>query len=102
MVKPAVLRPVFLVRVAQVPFAHHRRLITRFFQGLRECALVSRQSVGVARKYHEGLQPIAHGVAASHQLSARRRTNRHSVNDSSRTPSLASLSMFGVRMSLPL
>ena len=79
MIEASVLRPVFLVGMAEVPLADHGRLVAGFLQCLRERAFVRRQSEGVAGKYNECLQAIAHGIAAGHQLRPRWRANRHSV-----------------------
>ena len=101
MVEATVLRPEFLVGMAEVPLADHRRLVAGFLQCLRQRPLVRRQSEGVAGKYDQRLQAVAHGIAAGHQLGPRWGADRHSVKRFCRTPSLASLSIFGVLMSLP-
>ena len=79
MVEAAVLRPEFPIGMAEVPFADHCGLVAGVLQRLRERALVRRQSEGVAGKYNQRLQAIAHGIAAGHQLRPRWRANRHSV-----------------------
>ena len=74
-VEAAVLRPVLLVGVAEVPLADHRRLVADVLQRLRQRALVGRQAVGVAGEDHQRLQAVAHRIAAGHQRRARRRAD---------------------------
>ena len=50
MVEAPVLRPVFLVGMAEMPLANHCRVITGILQSLRERPLVGGQSIGVAGK----------------------------------------------------
>ena len=66
MVEAAILRPEFPIGMTEVPFADHRGLVADVLQRLRESALVRRQSEGVAGKYNQRLQAIAHGIAAGH------------------------------------
>ncbi|MGA8821517.1 MAG: hypothetical protein WB613_01685 [Pseudolabrys sp.] len=79
MIEATVLWPEFLVGMTEMPLADHGGLVPGFLQSLRERALVRRQSVGMAGKYNERLQAIAHSVTAGHQLSPRWRADRHSV-----------------------
>ena len=79
MIEAPVLRPVFLIGMAEMPLAHHRRVITGILQSLRERTLVGGKSIGMAGEDDQRLQAIAHGIAAGHQLGPRRGADRHSV-----------------------
>ena len=78
-IEAPVLWPVFLVSMAQVPLAHHRGLVARLLQRLRQGAFIGGQAVGVVGEDHQGLEAIAHRVATRHQGSARRRADGHAV-----------------------
>ena len=79
MVEAPVLRPVFLVGMAEMPLANHCRVITGILQSLRERPLVSGKSIGMAGEDDQRLQAVPHGIAAGHQLGTRRGADRHSV-----------------------
>ena len=70
-IEAAVLRPIFLVGVAEVPFADHVGSVAGFFERLGKCALVSGQPKGVAGEDNERLQPVTHRIAAGHQSRTR-------------------------------
>ena len=78
-VEAALLRPILLVRVAEVPLADDRRLVAGLLEALRHEPFGGVQPVGRDGRNDGGLQAVAEGIAAGHQGRARRRAHRLDV-----------------------
>ena len=75
-VEAALLRPILLVGVAEMPFADDRRLVAGFLEALRHEPLGGVEAVGGAGRNDDRLQAVAEGIAAGHQRRARGRAHR--------------------------
>src|SRR5262249_12029725 len=74
-VEAALLRPIFLVRVAQMPFANDRGFVAGFLQALWHEPFAGIESVARSGWDNDRLQSITKRIPSGHQRRARRRAH---------------------------
>ena len=77
--KAAVLRPVFLVGVPEVPLPHHVGVVAHVVQRLGEGPFRGWQPIGVAGEDHQGLQSLPQRVPTGHQCRPSGSADRQAV-----------------------
>ena len=74
-VEPALPRPVFGLRMAEMPFSDQCCFVPCLFEGFWQQPLVGSKSVLTARRDDRRLQPITQGIAPGQECCPRRRAH---------------------------